>query len=66
MDFLVRGLKKKRRVSLPDSYNLTSIKRYPVHLGNENGCNGLVQSRSIHVNGGSNRKHETSDPLVDG
>lgn len=57
---------QKRCVSWPDGYNLTSIKWYAVHLGDEDGCDGLVQSRSVHVNGGTNREHETGDPLVDG
>lgn len=53
-------------MSRPDGYNLTSIKWYAVHLGDEDGCDGLVQSCSVHVNGRTNREHETSDPLVDG
>lgn len=57
---------QKRRVSWPDGYNLTGIKCYAVHLGDEDGCDGLVQSCSVHVDGGTNREHETSDSLVDG
>lgn len=57
---------QKRCVSWPDGYNLTGIKWYAVHLGDEDGCDGLVQSCSIHVDGGTNREHETSDSLVDG
>lgn len=57
---------QKRHVSWPDGYNLTSIKWYAVHLGDEDGCHSLVQSSSVHVNGGTNGEHETSDPFVDG
>lgn len=45
---------------LPDSDNLAERKVNSVDLSNENSCNGLVQSSSVHVDGGSNWENETS------
>lgn len=50
--------------SWPDSDDLAGVQLDAVHLGNEDGCNSLVQSSSIHVDGGADREHKTSDSLV--
>lgn len=51
-------------VSWPDSDNLTRVKYDAVHLGDEDGCNRLIQSSAIHVDGGTDWEHKTSDSLV--
>lgn len=51
-------------VSWPDSDNLTRVKLDAIHLGNKDGCNSLIQSSSIHVDGGTDWEHKTSDSFV--
>lgn len=49
----------------PDGNNLAPVQRYPIHLGDEDGCYGLVKRRSVHVYGGPHREDEARHPLVD-
>lgn len=35
-----------------------------VHLGDEDGSDGLVESRAVHVDGGTHGQHEPRHPLV--
>lgn len=51
-------------VSWPDSDNLTRVKLDAIHLGNKDGCNSFIQSSSIHVDGGTDWEHKTSDSFV--
>lgn len=51
-------------IVLPDGDDLPKIHFHVVHLGNEEGCQRLIQSGSIHVDGGPHRQHETRDSLV--
>lgn len=52
------------KVSQPDSDNLARVQLDAVHLGNEDGSHSLVQGSSVHVDGGADRQHETSDSFV--
>lgn len=49
----------------PNGDDLTEVHLHVVDLRNEDGGQSLVQSRSIHVDGGAHRQHEPRDPLVD-
>lgn len=49
---------------LPDGDYLTKVHLHIVDLGNENGCQCLIQSCSIHVDSGTDRQHESCDSLV--
>lgn len=48
----------------PDGDDLTRVEMDTIHLGNEDGCHSLIQSSSVHVDGGSHREHKTGDSLV--
>lgn len=34
-------------------------------MGDEDGCHGLIERRTIHVDGGPDRQHEADDASVD-
>ena len=48
----------------PDCDNLTRVKVNSVHLGNEDSSHSFIQSSSIHVDGGTDWEHKTSDSFV--
>lgn len=50
---------------LPDSNDLTKVHLHVVDLSNKDGRQSLVESRTIHVNGGANRQNKSCDSLVD-
>lgn len=50
---------------LPDGNDLTKVHLHVVDLSDEEGRQSLVQSRPVHVNGGSNRQDKSCDSLVD-
>ena len=47
--------------SLPDSNNLPKVQLVVVDLSDEDGRHGLVECRSVHVNGGSHRQYKAYD-----
>lgn len=49
---------------LPDGDDLTKVHLHVVDLGDEDGCQRLIKSCSIHVDGGTDGKHEACDSLV--
>lgn len=51
--------------SLPNSDDLSKVKLIVIHLGDEDGCHGLVERRAVHVDGRSDGQHETDDASVD-
>lgn len=50
--------------ALPDSDDLPAVQRDVIHLGNEDGCHGLIQRGAVHVNGGAYGQHEASHALI--
>lgn len=56
----------KRTLFLPDCDNLTRIKMHTIHLGNKDGRHSLIESSSIHIDGGTYWEHKTSDSFVNG
>lgn len=50
---------------LPDGDDLPKVQFVIVHLGDEDGCHGLIERRTIHVDGGPDRQHEADDASVD-
>lgn len=50
---------------LPDGDDLAEVHLHVVDLGDEDGGQGLVQRRPVHVDGGPHRQHEARDALVD-
>lgn len=50
---------------LPDGDDLPKVQFIIVHLGDEDGCHGLIERRTIHVDGGPDRQHEADDASVD-
>lgn len=51
--------------SLPNCDDLTKVHLHIVDLSDENGCQGLIERRPVHVNSGANRQYETCDSFVD-
>lgn len=49
---------------LPYGDDLTKVHLNIVDLSDEEGCQSFIQSRSVHVDGGAHRQHETRDSLV--
>ena len=49
----------------PDDDDLPGVEVEVVELRDEDGGNGLVQRRAVHVDGGADRKYELADALVD-
>lgn len=50
---------------LPDSDDLTKVHLHVVDLSDEDGCQRLIQSCPVHVDGGAHGQHEACDSLVD-
>lgn len=50
--------------SWPDGDNLARVQLDAVHLGNEDGSHSFIQGGSVHVDGGADRQHKTSDSFV--
>lgn len=48
----------------PYSDDLPEVQLIVVHLGDEDGSHGLVESCPVHVDGGSHGQHEPRDPPV--
>lgn len=49
----------------PDGDDLTKVQLIVVDLSDENGRHGLVECSSVHVDGGTDRKHKAYDSPVD-
>ena len=49
----------------PDSDDLAEVHLHVVDLGDEDGCQGLIQSSAVHVDGGTHGQHKTCHTLVD-
>lgn len=58
-------LSQRLRGALPDCDDLSKVKLVVVHLGDENGCHGLVERGAVHVDGGPDGQHEADDASVD-
>ena len=50
---------------LPDCDDLSSVQRDAVHLRNKDGGHSFIKGGTVHVDGGANWQHETSDTFVD-
>lgn len=51
--------------ALPDSDDLSKVELIIIHLGDEDGCHGLVECGAVHVDGGPDRQHKADDASVD-
>lgn len=51
--------------ALPDGDDLPKVKLIIIHLGDEDGCHGLIECGAIHVDGGPDGQHEANDASVD-
>lgn len=51
--------------TLPDGDDLPKVELVIIHLGDEDGCHGLVESSAVHVDGGPDGQHEADDAPVD-
>lgn len=51
--------------TLPDGDDLAKVELIIIHLGDEDGCHGLVESSAVHVDGGPDGQHEADDAPVD-
>lgn len=49
---------------LPYGENLPKVEVKVIDLSNKDGCEGFIESSSIHVYGCANREHEAGHPLV--
>lgn len=58
-------LSQNLRGALPDCDDLSKVKLVVVHLGDENGCHGLIECCAVHVDGGPDGQHEADDASVD-
>lgn len=52
-------------LGLPDGDQLAEVQLVVVDLGNKDGRHGLVQRRTVHVDGGAHWEDEASDLSVD-
>ena len=51
--------------ALPDCNYLAKVELIVIHLGDEDGCHGLVECGAVHIDGGPHRQHEADDASVD-
>ena len=59
-----RGANTGKRRRQTDGYDVTNAQGNVVDLSNKDGGDCFVQSCAVHVDGGTDRKDETSDALV--
>lgn len=52
-------------LALPDRDDLSKVELIIIHLGDEDGCHGLVQGGAVHIDGGPDGQHEADDASVD-
>lgn len=58
-------LSQRLQGALPYRDDLSKVKLVVVHLGDENGCHGLVERGAVHVDGGPDGQHKADDASVD-
>lgn len=55
----------KYKKYLPDGNNVAHVKRIVIHLGDEDGGDGLIERCAIHVNSCTNWEDKSSNSLID-
>lgn len=51
--------------TLPNGDNLAKVELIIIDLGDEDGCDRLVERRAVHVDGCPDRQHEANNASVD-
>lgn len=49
---------------LPDGENLSEVEVIVIDLSDKDGCQGFIESCTVHVYGGADWEHETGHTLV--
>lgn len=63
--YFTNSARKIQLAHLPDGDDLPKVKLIIIHLGDEDGCHGLIECGAIHVDGGPDGQHEANDASVD-